>query len=350
MFQPADLDAAIVAAPMAGGPSTPALCASVTNAGGLGVLAGGYRDTAELSEHIAETRRLSRGPLGVNLFVPAESPASPDRLADYADRLAPFAAALGVGVGQPRLGDDDSWSDKLELLADTRPEFVSFTFGCPDSRVLDRFAQLGIHTSVTVTTRAEAAQAASAGAASLTLQGPEAGGHRGTFDQEALPEQAPLLDTLSGIVAGLSALGLSRQIIAAGGLSSPAAIDAVLHAGADAAQLGTAFLLAEEAGTNPAHRAALADPRFATTSLTRSFSGRWARGLQNEWMSALDPFAPAGYPEIHFLTAPLRAAAVARQNPQLTSLWAGTGHRSVRSASAAEILAGLLPASRRSVA
>ena len=347
MFQPADLNAAIIAAPMAGGPSTPALCASVTNAGGLGTLAGGYRSAGALAEQIAEARRLTPGPIGVNLFVPSDSPASHDRISDYAERLAPVAAALGVEVPEPRFGDDDGWQEKLDLLADTRPEFVSFTFGCPEAKILDRFAQLDVHTSVTVTTVAEAEQAAAAGAASVTLQGPGAGGHRGTFDQEALPETAPLIETLTAVVAMLDARDAPVPVIAAGGLCSPAGLDAVLFAGAQAAQLGTAFLLAEEAGTNPVHRAALRDPGFAEASLTRSFSGRWARGLQNEWMTALDPFAPAGYPEINSLTAPLRAAAVAQGNPRLASLWAGTGFREARIASAADIIAGLLPASRR---
>ena len=115
----------------------------------------------------------------------------------------------------------------------------------------------------------------------------------------------------------------------------------VLAYGAVAAQLGTAFLLADEAGSSPVHRAALQDPQFSETVVTRCFSGRYARGLRNRFIDEHDEAAPFGYPEIHHLTSPLRAAAVRAGDPHGTNVWAGTGFRKAKSAPAADIIASV---------
>ena len=135
---------------------------------------------------------------------------------------------------------------------------VSFTFGCPEAEVLRDLRQRNIHTTVTVTTVAEAREAAVRGAASLAVQGPEAGGHRGTWDLVAEPDQAPLLDLLSAVVAAVEV-----PVAAGGGMVDAAGVRSVLERGGVAAQVGTAYLLAHEAGTNPVHRAALTDPALA---------------------------------------------------------------------------------------
>lgn len=116
----------------------------------------------------------------------------------------------------------------------------------------------------------------------------------------------------------------------------------MLGRGAVAAQLGTAYLLADEAGTNGVHRAAIRSHGFATTAMTRSYTGRWARGLANRFM-AEHADAPASYPHLHHLTAPLRAAAVAAGDPQVAHLWAGTGHMQARPAPAGDITRSLAP-------
>ncbi|HET7782865.1 MAG TPA: nitronate monooxygenase, partial [Arthrobacter sp.] len=132
-------------------------------------------------------------------------------------------------------------------------------------------------------------------------------------------------------------------LIAAGGIATGDDTRAALARGAVAVQAGTAFLRADEAGTKATHRTALASGRFTTTSVTRSFSGRNARGLYNEFMRRHDGEAPYGYPEIHHLTAPLRAAAAAAGDPDSMSLWAGTGFRHTVEGPAARILAVLRP-------
>ncbi|BBY54337.1 nitronate monooxygenase [Mycobacterium koreense] len=335
MFAVTDLPIPIVAAPMAGGPSTVDMAVAVSEAGGLGFIAGGYVSPQRLADDLAAAAARSSAPIGVNLFVPQPSTATPAALDRYAEALAPLADRYRTRVGAPEF-DDDGWEQKLEAVADARPAVVSFTFGTPARDVLTALAHRGIATLVTVTSVDEAAAAVDAGAGGLVVQGPGAGGHRGTFDPDAEPATVPLTELLTAIGAAHSV-----PVIAAGGLADPADIAAARRAGACAAQVGTALLLADEAGTNPVHRAALAARRSGATVVTRAFSGRWARSLTNTFTAGLSPLAPAGYPQVNRMTAPIRAAAVAAGDPDGTSLWAGVGHAATRPGPAAEIIAAL---------
>jgi nitronate monooxygenase len=270
--------------------------------------------------------------------VPQPSAATPDGLDRYRDLLAPLAEHYGAEVGQPK-PDDDAWQAKLDVVADLAPEVASFTFGCPAPEVLGRLRDRGVLTAVTVTSLDEAAVAVATGADALVVQGPEAGGHRGTFDPVALPGDEPLDGLLAAIVAAYD-----LPVIAAGGLASAADVRRVLDGGAAAAQAGTAFLLCDEAGTNAAHRAALTDDQFAETVVTRAFSGRYARGLANNFTARYDGVAPLGYPEVNQMTGPLRRAAVAAGDPHGTNLWAGTSWRRTGGGSAGDIVAALAQA------
>ncbi len=334
-FDLRELVVPVVGAPMAGGPGTPELAAAVSNAGGLGFLAAGYLTAQKLADDIAAFRAASGGPLGVNLFVPHRSVAVDDELERYRERLAPVAARYGTQVGAPR-ADDDHWAQKVQLVADMRPEVVSFTFALPSRAVVDRLQGLGIATAVTVTSVDEARAADGADPDALVVQGPRAGGHRGTFDPRGRPSEQPL-DELLGLVAQ----AVDVPLIAAGGLAGARDVSNALAAGASAAQVGTALLLADEAGTNPVHRAAISAGTFTQTVVTQSFSGRYARGIANDFTRGFDPVAPMGYPQLHHMTSPIRRAAVAAGDPHGTNLWAGTEFRRARAGSAAQIVAAL---------
>ncbi|BBX29954.1 nitronate monooxygenase [Mycolicibacterium alvei] len=325
----------VVVAPMAGGPSTPELAAAGSNAGGLGFLAAGYLTAEGLAEKITAARGLTAEPLGVNLFAPQPSVGTPEQIRAYAEELAGEAQRYGVALGEPRY-DDDAWAAKLDAVFDLRPEVVSFTFGLPSEPEIARLRSAGISTAATVTTLDEAWLAVSRGVDALTVQGPAAGGHRGTFDPGASPGSQSLDHLLADVLASVD-----LPVVAAGGLVSADDIAGVLVAGAVAAQLGTAFLLADESGSSPVHRAALKSHDFTETVVTRSFSGRYARGLRNRFITEHDGQAPLGYPEIHYLTSPLRKASVAAGDPQATNVWAGTGWRQARTGSVAEIMTGL---------
>ena len=328
MLDPRELELPVVAAPMAGGPSTPALAAAVSEAGGLGFLAGGYASPERLASDIDAVRAATSAPFGVNLFVVEPFEPDPGAIDAYRRSLVPEADRLGVELGEPRW-DDDHWQAKLDVVSDVRPDVVSFTFGCPAPDVVRRLAQQGILPAVTVTSVDEAREAVASGAAALSVQGSDAGGHRGTWSLEASPEETPLLDLVEAVRAVVDV-----PLMAGGGVATAADVAAVLGRGATAAQVGTAYLLAHEAGTNPLHRAALTGD--AGTRLTRAYTGRWARGLANRFM-AEHADAPAGYPQLHHLTAPLRAAAIAAGDVQVAHLWAGTGHASARTEPAADI-------------
>lgn len=319
---------------MAGGPSTPDLAAAVSNAGGLGFLAAGYLTPRRVAETITAARALTGGPIGVNLFVPQPCVATADQLDRYRELLMPLARHYGVEPGDPR-PDDDRWQEKLDVVLDLAPEAVSFAFGCPERAVLARLSGRGVLTIVTITSPEEATLAVGAGADALVVQGPEAGGHRSIFDPGAEPPTAPLLTLLMRTVA------MGVPVVAAGGLGDGAAVRRILDAGAAAAQVGTALLLCDEAGTSEVHRRAMRDDQFTDTVVTRAFSGRYARSLANSFTDRYSAAAPPGYPQLNHMTAPIRAAAGAAGDPQAVNLWAGTAWRGIDAGPAAGVVAAL---------
>jgi nitronate monooxygenase len=324
------LEHPIVQAPMGGGPSTPALAAAVGEAGGLGFLAAGYKTVDAVRADVEALRALTDRPFGVNLFAP---PGPADDVADFAARMQAEAERYGAPVGEPR-HDDDGWEAKLALMAELEVPVVSFTFGCPSPAVLDGLGE----TWVTVTTPAEAREAAAAGADALVVQGVEAGGHRATFD-DAAPGEIGLLALLQLVRAAVD-----LPLVATGGIATGRAVAAVLAAGATAAQLGTAFMLCDEAATAPAHRSAIAAD--GDTALTRAFTGRSARGVVNRWMRDHGSGAPSAYPDVHHLTARIRAAAREQGDPDGFHLWAGQAHRLATSEPAGDLVRRLAAEAR----
>jgi nitronate monooxygenase len=316
-FSLSQLEHPIVQAPMGGGPSTTALAAAVCEAGGLGFLAAGYRTPDAVRAELAELRGLTGRPFGLNQFAPGPASSEGAALERYADAIRAEAARLGVEPGTAR-HDDDHWEAKLELARQERVPVVSFTFGCPDAAVVSSLREAGCAVWVTVTTPSEATAAAEVGADALVVQGIEAGGHRGSYEPSA-PGDIGLLALLQ-LVDAVTDLPL----VATGGIMTGRGVAAVLAAGAAAAQLGTAFMLTPEAATSPAHREALRGAR--PTAVTHAFTGRAARGIDNRFMREHEGEAPLAYPEVHNLTAPLRAAARERGDAEGLNLWAGQAY------------------------
>jgi len=329
------LDVPIVLAPLAGGPTTPQLAAAVSNAGGLGFLAAGYLSADQLRSQIDQARELTGAPLGVNVFVPG-SPSLPSAVEEYAGAIAADADGAGVELGLARFEDDD-WAAKVAMLTADPLPVTSFTFGCPDPAVVAALQAAGSEVWVTITTPAEAALAAAAGADALVAQGSEAGGHRGSFADEPADDSGGGFGLLS--LLQLVRSRTSLPVVAAGGISTGQGIAAVLAAGAAAAQLGTAFLRCPEAGTTPLQRTAVASG--TPTAMTRAFTGRLARGIRNQFLDDHSHHAPAAYPEVHYLTSPVRAAGRSSGNPDLVNLWAGQTHELSRDLPAADVVASL---------
>ncbi|MEV8307874.1 nitronate monooxygenase [Streptomyces flavidovirens] len=325
----------IVQAPMAGGASSPQLVAAVSEAGGLGFLAAGYKTADGMYEEIKQLRGLTSRPFGVNLFMPQPSYADPASVEVYRHQLAGEADWYDTPLGEPDNGTDDGYEAKLAILIDDPVPVVSFTFGCPTRPVLDAFAKAGTLTVVTVTTPEEAQVAQWTGADVVCVQGVEAGGHQGTHRDDPKNDGAGI--GLLSLVAQVRET-VQLPIVAAGGVMRGAQIAALLALGASAAQLGTAFLVCPESGANALHKQAMTNPLFVRTELTRAFSGRPARGLVNRFMREHGPYAPAAYPQVHHITSGLRKAAAKAGDAQGMALWAGQGHRMAREMPAGQLV------------
>lgn len=343
LLQRLRLDAPIIQAPMAGGTTTTALVIAVSSAGGLGSFGAAYQTPEDIRRDISITRQQTDRAFGVNLFLDQGRPATRAEITLANAALEPERRALGLGPS-PEPGPPLSLSDQIAVLMDLAPPVFSTTFGAPDAELVRDAKARGICVIGTATSPEEVAILSQRGVDAIVLQGSDAGGHRGSFAHA--PEQ--------GLYGTLALIALARRetaipLIAAGGLMTRADVAAVIAAGAELAQCGTAFLLADEAGTHLTARQALQSPRARRTGLTRAFSGRLARGLENSFMRrfAADSLDVAPYPTQNALTGDLRKAAATAGDPDRMAIWAGTGAILAMSAPAARILAELSPVSAR---
>jgi nitronate monooxygenase len=330
---------------MAGGTSTPHFVQAAAASGCLGFLAAGYKSVEAMQSEMRELRSAGAR-FGMNVFVPDRAQLNPpapavQELEDYRRSLEPDALRYGVTLPGLRLDDDDLWRDKIDALLADPVEFVSFTFGLPEQDEVRALKRAGSAVLATVTNPAEALLAVERGADILAVQHSSAGAHSGAFLPPARGStSSPVPLTTAELVTSVRA-AVGVPLVAAGGIMDSAGLDAVLAAGATAAQLGTAFVRSDESGARQLHKDALASPRYTETRLTRAFTGRQARALINSFV--LDhQDAPVGYPAIHHLTAPIRAAAAAAGDPERLNLWAGTGWRQATDGPVAAIVARLL--------
>jgi NAD(P)H-dependent flavin oxidoreductase YrpB (nitropropane dioxygenase family) len=321
----------VVAAPLAGGPTTTELVLAAAGAGSFAFLAGGYLTADALDGQIARVSAETEL-YGVNLFAPNPAPVDPAAYAAYRDLIRAEADRYAVPLPAEPVEDDDSWRDKVDLLVQRPVPVVSFTFGIPDAASLTALRGAGSLLVQTVTSVDEARRAEGAGVDALAVQASTAGGHSGTLTPDRSPPERPLPDLVAEVRA---AVGL--PLLGAGGIATAVDVAAALSAGADAAVVGTALLLSDESGASTAHRAGLLDHR-RETAVMRAWTGRPARGLRNEFSDTYDVVAPTGYPALHHLTRPIRRAAAAARDPERVNLWAGTGFRAARPGPVADIL------------
>lgn len=325
----------VLAAPMSGGPTTPALVVAAAREGSLGFLAAGYKTAELLQAQIAEVHANLGGSaaFGVNLFVPNPGTVDADAYRRYAQALRPLAEHFGVDLPSAPVADDDEWDAKVDLLRTDPVPLVSFTFGIPAPAVVDTLRRDGTIVAQTVTDPAEARAASDAGVDLLIVQGCEAGGHSATLTPDRFPEDIRVPALISAV-----AEAVSLPVIAAGGLAIPSQVAATLESGAVAAMVGTALLRTPESGASRTHQAAIGDPSRGQTVLTRVFTGRAARGLPNKFIDDFTDIAPAGYPAIHHLTTGIRKAAAAAGDPEALHLWAGTGYQHATTEPTATVL------------
>ncbi|MFS0783027.1 NAD(P)H-dependent flavin oxidoreductase [Bacillus sp. 1P06AnD] len=327
------LHAKVIQAPMAGGAATPELASAVCNAGGLGFLAAGYKSAAKVREEINELRNKTNQPFGINLFMPSLDRMDEERINTYRDLVS---RSEGVELGT-YYQDDDGYREKLDLLIKENVPIASFTFGCPAKEDVDELHRYDIFVIVTVTNAEEMDIALESNADAVCIQGSEAGGHRGTFRNENENTNMPILTLISSLRPKTD-----KPIIAAGGIMDGVQMKMLLDEGADAVQLGTAFLCCPESGAHPMHKEAIMNNRYDGTVLTRAFSGRLARGLRNSFIDRYGEKAPASYPFINQITQPLRKKSAVEGNPENMSLWAGVGYAECRGLPAGELVSAML--------
>jgi nitronate monooxygenase len=340
---------------MAGGGSTPALVAAVSNAGGLGMLAGAYSTPTQITAMVAETRRLTDRPFGINLFAGgAEASDAADPLPMLAilaryhrllDLPAPSMPTVGTDPHGP--GFDPAGAAGTALLFDAQLEAVlaaevpvfSFTFGIPSPAVLGRLRERGIAVLGTATTVEEARLLEAAGVDAVVAQGSEAGAHRGTF---AGSFEAAMVGTLALVPQIVDAVHV--PVVASGGIMDGRGIVAAEALGAVGVHMGTAFLTCRESGIPEAYKQAIRAAHDDQTALTRAFSGRPARGIVNEFLREVGEQEEAilPFPLQNALTRPLRNAAAARGDTRLLSLWAGQAAALARDVPAGDLVRQLV--------
>ncbi|MES2258890.1 MAG: nitronate monooxygenase [Pseudomonadota bacterium] len=325
----------IIQGPMAGGGSTPALAAAVSNAGGLGALACSLLSPDVLRTQAGAIRALTNKPFILNLFVQNTPAPTADEVARATELLKPVWSELGWSeLPLPARWCED-FQAQFDVLIELRPAAVSFTFNQLNAEQVARLHAAGIFVIGTITTVDEALAWQAAGADAVVASGVESGGHRGTFIGAQTDATLTTFELLPKVVAAVNI-----PVIAAGGIMDGADIRRALDAGAQAVQMGTAFLVTDEAGIPPSYRQRLLTAGDHPTRLTRAFSGRYARGLENRFMremAAVEAQVPA-YPVQNALTGSIRAEAAKRGDTEWMSLWCGTGVSRARGMPAAQLV------------
>lgn len=335
-------------APMAG-VATPELAAAVGQAGGLGGLGLGATAPEHWAALLARYQALCSAPLHLNFFCHAPPSTDPNRDQAWLSACAPLFEALGAAVPptlSPPYEPFSALEDLEAPLKSLRPGVVSFHFGLPRPDQMDTLRRLGQRLLVSVTNLDDARVAEAAGVDGLIVQGREAGGHHSVFSGQA---EGSVHSTEAFLRALRPRTGL--PLVAAGGVMTGQALRKLLDAGADAVQLGTAFLLCPEASTPPAQRARLQRAKGEKTVLYRGFSGSPARGLANRLFHHLAGACPAEvppYPLPYDLSKRLAAAAPAGALEDLSVCWAGEGFEALRELPAATLVRALLEEARLS--
>lgn len=339
-FTQLQLSRPIVQAPMAGGPSSPQLVAAVSEAGGLGSFACGMLSPQQMHEGVAHIRSLTHKPFAINLFVLPEA-TSPDAasLAACKKWLEPALRQVGLTMPNPTSWSQ-SFSAQFACLLELAPTVASFAFGILTAEQVAALHQRNILVAGTANNPEHLRQWLAVGADAVVVQGVEAGGHRGGVGELALADEMDL-DALLAACRPLT----DKTLIAAGGIMDKARIETLLAAGANAVQLGTAFLVCDESGASAVMKQALWQRRSQTTQLTRLFSGKPARGIANAWMVQLAEHEhdTLPYPYHNALTTPLRTWASQANEPDYLALWAGTGVAHVQQGPVRHILDALYP-------
>lgn len=323
----------VVQGPFGGGISTIELATTVSNAGGMGSFGAYQMSPDAILKLCADLRAKTDQAFNINLWVSDHDPGGLDmsaaKFSQYCEIFRPIYEELGLTLPEPPAKHLERYEDQVEALIEARPPVFSFVFGVPSAKILEKCRRAGIITIGTATNVEEAKVLDQAGVDAIVATGFEAGGHRVSFLRQA--EQS-LFGTLALVPQVVDAVKV--PVIAAGGIADRRGLLAAQVLGAQAAQIGTAFLACKESGTTDLHRQQLFSDHARYTKLSRAYTGRLARFIPNafieNWTGPILPF-----PLQSWFTAPIKQQASALQNLNHTAHYAGQGapllqHRSAR--------------------
>lgn len=312
---------AVVAAPMAGGITTPEFVAAVSNAGGLGSFATGYLSPHQVRESIQKIRLLTSNPFSANVFIPQNTQYDEKNIQAVQALLAPYYEQLSLAMPDPMSYKkmDETFDEILTILHQEKVPFVSFTFGCLSSDIIQQFHDIGSKIIGTATTPHEAKFLAKQGCDAIITQGIEAGGHRGYFLDDVESGMG-----LMSLIPLIQKMNLGIPIFAAGGLSTPQQLLSAIILGAQGCVVGTALLTTRESGASAFHKHRLIEST-GKTRLTTNFTGKTVRAIMPNNLDNLireSGLTPLDYPIMHVLTQPLRKANI----DQFGACWAGQSY------------------------
>lgn len=330
----------IIQAGMAGGVTTPKLVAAVSNAGGLGSIGAGYMDALQLREHIQEVKKLTNNPFAVNLFTPQVYDVSEERIEKTDARLQPFRDHLHISE-RTRIdkATDSLFLEQIELIIEEELSICSFTFGIPSIEIIQRLKSRNMVLIGTATTVEEAVANENNGMDMVVMQGSEAGGHRGSFIK---PFEDAMIGTMALVPQATDAVTI--PVIAAGGIADGRGLVAALVLGAQAVQMGTAFVTSFESGVIDAYKEAIVNSHEDQTVVTSVFSGKPARGIKNEFISDMMAYEEElpDYPLQNSLTNSIRSEAAKQNKTEWMSLWCGQNPRLTKQQSASQTILELI--------
>lgn len=321
----------IIQAPMAGGITTSTLVAEVSKAGGLGMIGAGYMTPNQMREQIREIKLVTSRPFGINLFVPTVFNVVENKVKSKAANqlLNPIRDQLNL----PHKNDFDisaitnaheTFNDQIKIVIEEKVSICSFTFGIPSKDVITELKQHNITLVGTATTVREAMENEKAGMDIVVLQGSEAGGHRGNFMDGYQESLIGLMSLIPQVVDNVRI-----PVIAAGGIMDGRGLMASICLGAKGVQMGTAFLTCVESGAHQVYKEAVLNAKEDQTVLTRSFSGKWARGIKNEFILEMRKHEAnlPDFPVQNILTQDIRKASATQGQQDYMSLWSGQSPR-----------------------
>ncbi len=330
-----NIELPIIQAPLAG-VQVSALAIAASSAGALGSLPCAMLSLDAIRSELAAMRAASSAPCNVNFFCHTPPVADVQREEAWQRALAPYYAEFGIDAGTVRPGPGRAAfnHDAADVIEAFRPEVVSFHFGLPDARLVERVKSWGAMVLSSATTVDEARWLEARGVDAVIAQGLEAGGHRGHFLSDDLSLQVGTFTLLPQVIATVDV-----PVIAAGGIVDAKRVAAAMAFGAAAVQVGTAYMLCPEATTSPVHRAVLKGDAARHTALTNLFTGRPARGVVNRLMRELGPISslPPEFPLATAAILPLRSAAESRGSGDFSPLWSGQNASGCRNVPAAQL-------------